>query len=259
MFSARSFALATIACLGLSGCFGDTKTLPVNLDFSQTNYGFINSGGYSAGAFFAWNTDERKLEFLGNIPGFEAPQTTRRRDVTAKYSGGVDIGVELDVAAEAAAHAWIKRNSSFQIKNGARVPYNNIYTKISTFLNEDKKQGGSIAEEWGIEEAIGASEARFIILRDVTFGDAITLDIDAETGADGSLKIPFRKGDLRVELAGHGLEDVRGDNIEIAFLVYVLEPYWKQNDGSQTLAFRRLRNIDTSTLPKLFRSIGTKS
>jgi hypothetical protein len=251
--------MTTFTTLGLAGCFHDGQTLPVNLDFSQTNYGFINSGGYQAGAFFAWDTERNQLEFLGDVPGFEPPTTNRRRDVRAKYASGVDLGVELDVAAEIAANSWIRRNSSFRIENGARVPYNNVYTKISAFLSEDQRRGGSIGEEWGIEEAISNPNKRFVILRDVTFGDAISLDIDAEAGANGGLKVPFRDGDVHFEITGRGLEDIRGKNIEIAFMVYVLEPYWLKKDGAQTWAFRRVRNVDTSDLPKLLRNAGSTS
>ncbi|MDE4131934.1 hypothetical protein PXK00_02350 [Phaeobacter sp. QD34_3] len=255
-------ALICAAAMSLAGCFGSTETVPVNLDFSRTNYGFINSGGYAAGSFFAWNKAQDELVFLGNVPGFEPPEPGRGRDVVASYAGGLEIGGEYATygrLARAKADAWVRRISAFEIKNGTRVAYSNVYTKITDHLSKDMADGGSLIEEWGISEAIGDPDQRFIIVRDVTYGDTIRLQVDAEAGADGSLSVPVKDGSIKVRLNGRGLEGIAGDNIEITFFVYVLEPYWKQEDGVKTLAVRRIKSEDISGLPGLLRRVGVDS
>ncbi|MBE1294976.1 hypothetical protein [Phycobacter azelaicus] len=255
-------ALLSAGAITLAGCFGSTETVPVNLDFSRTNYGFINSGGYAAGSFFAWDRKQDELVFLGTIPGFEPPAPGRGRDVVAAYAGGLEIGGEYGTygrLARAKADAWVRSISAFEIKNGTRVAYNDVYTKITDHLNKNTATGGSLVEEWGITEAIADPDQLFIIIRDVTYGDAISLQVDAEAAADGSLSVPVKDGSIKVRLNGRGLEGIAGDNIEITFFVYVLEPYWKQKDGVQTLAVRRVRSEDISGLPALLRRVGEES
>ena len=251
--------LAGVSTVFLAGCFGDSNTLPVNLDFSRTNYGYINSGGYQAGSFFSWDRSTDTLFYLGDVPDFAPPGDSGRRDITATYSGGVELGADVPKLAKVQADAWIRRNSQFSISNAKRVPYNNVYTKITSFLNADDAGGGSIADEWGIKEAIGDPDSLFVIVRDVTFGDDISLEVNAEAGADGSISVPLAEGEVRVVIEGQGLEGISGDNVAVAFLVYVLEPYWNQKADAQTLAFRRVKRVDISRLPGLFRRVGTES
>ena len=252
--------IALGAALFCAACFGSAQTVPVNLDFSRTNYGFINSGGYTAGSLFEWDQAGNQLTFLGNVPGFDTPENPDNQNIIAQYQAGVALGGEFEQFASVSADAAIRRRSAFEIENGHRVPFNNVYSRLTGFLGDDARAGGSIMQEWGMIDAIGNPDTKYVIVLDVTYGDKINLLIEGEAKVGGGFSVPLQ-GDknLEIKIEGRGLEGIKGDNVAVTFLVYVLEPYWLQRDGEQTFAVRRVRNLDVTGLPGLLRRVGTAS
>lgn len=253
--------LPLLAALALSGCFKSGQTIPVNLDFSHTNYGFINSGDYKAGSLFLWDQGQDSLSYLGDVPGFDAPEHPRdKASDAASYSGGVDLGGEFgNPAIKLRADALIRSRSSFEIAYPNRVAYNRVYTRLSNYLTPDIKDGGALMDEWGFAEAVNDPQQYYVLIRDVTYGDGITLLVDGEAKAGGGFRVPLKGLDVEIELQGRGLQAIKGDNTEVAFAVYVLRPYWKDSDGGQNPAFRVRRGLDISGLPALFRKVGQSS
>jgi len=245
----------------LSGCLGDTKTVPINLDFAHTNYGYINSGDYKAGSFFHWNKTQETLSYLTDIPGFDAPANPRDRSRDfASYSSGVELGTGFqNPAMEVRANALIASKSSFEISYPNRVLYDRVYSRISAYLTADIESEGDLLSEWGFKDAAKDPEQYYILVRDVTYGDSITLLVDGEAKAGGSFSIPLKGYDVDIELKGRGLQDIQGTDTEVAFAVYVLRPYWKQENGQQTPAFEVVRGLDVSQLPSLLRNVGKTS
>lgn len=253
--------LPFLAILALSGCLRSGQTIPINLDFSHTNYGFINSGGYKAGSFFLWDQDQNTLSYLGDVPGFDAPEHPRNKTSdAASYSGGVDLGGEFgNPAIKVHADAMIRSRSSFEIAYPNRVSYNDVYTRLTNYLTPDIKEGGTLLDEWGFKDAVNAPNQYYILVRDVTYGDGITLVVDGAAKTGGGFRVPLKGFDVAIELQGRGLQAIQGENTEVAFAVYVMRPYWKDSDGGQNPAFRVRRGIDISDLPALLRKVGQSS
>jgi hypothetical protein len=252
--------MALGAALFCAACFGSAQTVPVNLDFSRTNYGYINSGGYTAGSLFEWDRAGNKLTFLGNVPGFDTPDNPDNKNILAEYQGGVELGGEFEQFASVSADAAIRRRSAFEIENGNRVPFNNVYSRLTGFLADDARAGGSVMQEWGMTEAIDDPDTLYVIIRDVTYGDKINLLVEGEAKVGGAFSVPLQ-GDksFEIKIEGRGLEEIKGDNVAVSFFVYVLEPYWLQGEDAQTFAVRRVKRLDVSGLPALLRGVGTAS
>lgn len=247
-------------CL-LAGCFHSGETVPVNLDFAHTNYGYINSGDYKAGSFFLWDREANTLSYLADLPGFDAPDHPRdkERDI-ASYSGGVSLGGGVQSPAiKAKADALIRSKSSFEIAYPNRVTYNRVYSRISDFLNSEQDQSSELLDEWGFKDAAQDPDQFYILVRDVTYGDGIKLLVDGEAKAGGGFSVPLKGYDVNIKLEGRGLQNITGTNTEVAFSVYVLRPVWQQKDGAQTAAFKVVRGIDISDLPELLRNVGRNS
>lgn len=253
--------IALLCSFALSGCFKSGQIVPVNLDFAHTNYGFINSGDYKAGSFFLWDQTAKSLSYLGDIPGFDAPEHPRDKSSDiASYSGGVGLDGEFgNPAVRARADALIRSKSSFKITYPNRVTYSGVYTIISDFLSEDIVDQGELLDEWGFESAANDPKQFYVLVRDVTYGDGIELLIDGQVKAGGGFSVPLKGVDVNIDLQGRGLQQITGENTEVAFSVYVLRPEWADHEGGQNPAFKVVRGEDISNLPALLRSVGKNS
>jgi hypothetical protein len=194
-------------------------------------------GRYTAGSLFEWDRAGNKLTFLGNVPGFDTPDNPDNKNILAEYQGGVELGGEFEQFASVSADAAIRRRSAFEIENGNRVPFNNVYSRLTGFLADDARAGGSVMQEWGMTEAIDDPDTLYVIIRDVTYGDKINLLVEGEAKVGGAFSVPLQ-GDksFEIKIEGRGLEEIKGDNVAVSFFVYVLEPYWLQGEDAQTFA-----------------------
>lgn len=239
-----------------SACFHDGDVVPVNLDFAYTNYGYINSGDFKAGSFLLWNASEKKMVHLSDIPGFDAPQHPRDKTFqTAFYSSGADLGLGGNKGViQARADALIAANSSFEISYPNTVAFDKYLTRVTSYLSEDIRAGGKLMDEWSFRDAVNDSDLYYVLIRKVTYGDGIELKVDGEARAEGGFTVVLKGADVSVALKGKGLNQIAGENTEIAFDVEVLRPYWQDNGaGGQNPAFAPKRWIDVSDLPELFR------
>ena len=71
--------------------------------------------------------------------------------------------------------------------------------------------------------------------------------------------MPLKGFDVSISLEGKGLQNIKGQNTEVAFFVYVLRPKWIQKDNSQNPTFEVVYGVDISDLPKLLRNVGKSS
>lgn len=247
---------AILATVFLSGCLEDGDTIPVNLDYAKTNFGYINSGDFKAGSFFIWNKAEGKMRHLSDIPGFTPPPNPRdKTSQTASYSSGASIDVEGNKALiQARANAMIAARSEFEIAYPNKVAYDDTITRITAYLGDNIAAGGSVMEEWGFREAVKDPNQFYVLVRKVTYGDSIKLLVDGKAEAGAGFSVVVKGADLNVKLNGRGVQSIQGTDTEVAIDVYVFRPKWSQTSGAQNPDFELKKWVDLDDLPDLFRT-----
>lgn len=248
------------ACVCLTACLQNGDVVAVNLDYAKTNYGYINSGDFKAGSFFLWDQGEARMVHLSDIPGFTPPPNPRDKTVqVAQYSSGAQIGGEAQKAAiKVRADALIAKHSAFEIAYPNSVTYDNTVTRITSYLGEDIRSGGSLMQEWGFADAVNAPDQYYVLVRKVTYGDGIKLLVDGEAEVGGGFNVIIKGADVNVRLQGKGLNAISGTDTEIAIDVYVFRPEWKTVDGGQNPNFKVQHFVKADDLPALFRSTSRR-
>jgi len=264
MFRRVGSLLIIGTALLVAGCNGNSETVGVNLDFAKTNFGYVNSGGYRAGSFFRWDFRDDRLVYLADIPGFEKPVVPQTSDRVASYQAGVDVDASLSAIQKFAINAEIARRSTFKVSAANRVPYSGVYTRITRYLNMNDSSSGGLADEWQIKRAISERDAYFVIVRDVTYGDELSLTVDGEIKSSAEFPVKVADASYNVKISGRGLEQISGDNTELLFNIYVLEPsYLIENRGTSrqttNFQFEVISGVDLTDLPQLFRAVGDSS
>ncbi|GAA6182349.1 MULTISPECIES: hypothetical protein [unclassified Shimia] len=253
-------AAAITAFVFLSACLSDGDVIPVNLDYAKTNYGYINSGDFSAGSLFLWDKGDApgdgRLIHLSDIPGFDAPTNPRDKTVQiADYSSGAAFGGGVEKAGlKAKADAMIAARSVFEISYPNSVVYDNTITRVTSYLGDDIRNGGGLLDEWGFRAAAKDPDQSYVLVRKVTYGDGIKLLVDGETSASGGFSVIIKGADVNVKLQGKGLNAIQGTDTEVAFDVYVLRPTWKDTGSGQNPSFEVDHFAEVGDLPDLFRA-----
>ncbi len=247
---------AILATVFLSGCLEDGDTIPVNLDYAKTNFGYINSGDFKAGSFFLWNKEAKKMEHLSDIPGFDVPPNPRdKTSQTATYSSGASIDVEGNKALiQARANAMIEARSEFEIAYPNKVAFDDTITRITSYLGDNIAAGGGLMQEWGFRDAVNDKDQYYVLVRKVTYGDGITLLVDGKAQAGAGFSVVVKGADLNVKLNGKGVQSIQGTDTEVAIDVYVFRPKWSQKNGAQNPDFERKKWVDLDDLPELLRT-----
>lgn len=268
-------ALGGLGLVFLQGCFWTTPTVPVNLDFVEANYGYLNAGGYRAGTLFRWDRSPKvgreRLEFVSNLTGFDLPPRERlKAEDYADYKRGAafEIGADLGVK-EGAIDSEISRRARFKLTNFRRDKSDTYITKISDHIKikpassdgperlrtQDEKD--AMMETWRFREVAADRDQYFVLVTDVTYGDAVLLDIDEAIKTGARFTVPVLAGKVRVDLVGKDLREISGDFTELMFRVDVLAPYWETRDGEQFPNFRVVTGDVFPDMPRLLREIGS--
>ena len=252
--------LIRLLLLGLTGLFltgcNPAKTIGVDLNFTKTNFGFVNSGAYRAGSMFLWDREANTLSYLGDVPGFEQPAIEEAPDRALTYSAGLKLDANLTALQKLAVEGEIKRRSRLIVDDAHRVPYSNVYTKITSYLEADIDNDGSLLDEWSFKEVVESHNLKYVIIRDVTYGSRLKVSIDQEVQQGASFPVKVGNATYNIKVSGRAAETISGANSAITFNVYVLNAYYK--DGTNP-AVELQRGLDLSDLPDLFRQVGNTS
>jgi hypothetical protein len=251
----KKSAVFLLSAVLLSGC--QSPSVAIDVDFATTNFGFINSGGYKPGSFFAWDRTKDTVAYLGDIDGFApADASVPGTDQETTYDAGISIDADLELVKKAQLEAAIRNQSRFVVKDARRVAYNEVYTKISNTLNASVNSGGNLIDEWGLKAAAQSGNTYFLLIRDVTFGDELELQINREAKAGASFPIKVADATVQVSVHGGGLGRISGNDKVMLFNFYVLRPYFDTSSGESKVAFEIVRGVDLRGFTKLFRKVG---
>ncbi len=242
-----SFLILFFLQVSLSGCFWlrNVETVPANLDYATTTYGFLNSGDLKAGTLLLWDSKTDSVYPLSDIPGFvpPPPQTDKEFDF-ASYVSGADFGLEGgNPALQAKADLLVANRSAFRVAHPNVKTFDDYLTLMTQYLSENIRNGGTLIDEWFFRETYANPDAYYLLVRKVTYGDEIQLVVDDKIKSENKFSIPIRSAELNVQLQGKGLRHLKGSNTEIGFFLTPLRPYWLNTtnpDGSsaQNAAFR---------------------
>ncbi|MFB9948092.1 hypothetical protein ACFFP0_04490 [Rhizobium puerariae] len=245
---------------GLAACtHGESglKVVNIRTDFAKTNYGYVNSGGYRAGSLFSWDKAASRLVFRDNVPGFETDiSSIPPTDSRITYQSGMTADASISLAVKARIDTVLKSDATIAIKDARRLTVSGVITRITNYM----KTNGDLFEEWNFRESASNSDRYFLIVRDVTYGDSLDVEVNNEKSAGAGFPIKIGDASFQVKFTGKGLGNLSGNDIPITMNVYVLKAKFIENaEGGQNPTFGVVNDIDLKDLPELFRSVGSTS
>lgn len=259
----------------LQGCFWTTPTVPVNLNFVESAYGYLNAGDYRAGSLFRWDRSPQvgreRLEFIGYLTGFDIPPRDRlKAEDYADYARGAafEIGADLGVD-EGAIDTEISRRARFKLTNFRREKSDAFITRLSHYIKmkpatpseparlRTQPEKDAIMEAWRFRDVVNDRDQYFVLVTDVTYGDEVFLEIDNAIKTGASFTVPVLAGKVRVDLVGRDLRKLSGNFTELMFRVDILAPYWNTRDGEQFPDFKVVTGGVFPDMPRLLREIDT--
>ncbi|MBO9418343.1 hypothetical protein J7481_02465 [Labrenzia sp. R4_2] len=276
--SCLKYAIVFPCSLFLSGCWWSTPTVPVNLDYVETSYGYINAGDFRAGSLFVWarspNQKTERLDYLGNLNSFKRQEPV---NVTISdhvdYSRGVDVNIDAKYnISQIDIDTAVSQRARFKLTNFERHKTPTYVTVFSDFIKykyDDKGNKLGERSQGEIDIVMQALDFReiarnpniyYLLVTDVTYGDKMELEIDENIVTGNSFKVPVFAGDLKVDLVGKSLRKLEGKYAELLFRVDVLQPVWINNkQGGQNPGFKVVtRDFSLVQMPELLRKIGTE-
>lgn len=228
------------------------KQVFVRLDYARTNFGYLNSGGYTSGTLLLWDRRKKTVTALENIACVRrATVDPNPVDIETGYEFTLDGGGKLTPAELALVRAAVQTRTSLTAGDVRRFQCNAIVTSLTDHINSDP----SVLSDWFFRDAVGNPDLFYVFVMDVTVGDSVEMKIDNQLSANAGFPVKLGASSVDVKIDSNSLHKVSGNDVVLMFNVRMLRPVYVRNDaGGQNASFELVRDVDVDALRDALRS-----
>lgn len=180
-----------MACgLLVSGCDHNTKTVPVDLDYSRSSLGYRNSGLLRPGSLFLWDTQTNELVSLSSDVVLPEIKPDTKTSIEAKNIRGIEVGLQAELPSVVAGEikAAIRNNYVFVVNNATKATSQRRFSAISKTYASLRQDGQNPYNLWRIDDLVGnTSRYKMVLAESPVYAESESLQF--LSGGDGSIKI----------------------------------------------------------------------
>jgi len=238
-----------LAALVASSC---AKQASVNLDYSRTNYGYLNSGGHTSGSLLLWDRRKKTVMALENVACMRRTALDPNPvDIETGYEFALDGGGKLTPTELALVRAAVRTRTSLVAGDARRFQCNSIVTSLTKHINSDP----TVLSDWFFRDAIENQDLFYVFVMDVTVGDSVEMKVDNEISASAGFPVKVGAASIDVKIDRSTLHKLSGNDVVLMFNVRMLRPaYVKNAEGGQNASFELVRDVDVDALREALRN-----
>lgn len=226
-------------------CLGGCNPVTVDISYSRTDKGYINSGLFSQGELFLWDLETNKIADIASIDLSRATiQQPERGDRTAANKlTDVEIGVgggteswKIDAIKSAIKTQASVELEKFETQRLVR-PIEGLHQYLNFQMSNDNTKL-QIENDWQLKESSRlGSKLRYIFIHYILRADKASFGWNSTVSASNSFKIPTINGSVDVSIKGASTDQWNGKAVAVIFDAKILKLTMRNSPDGNTLYF----------------------